>query len=107
MIVEEVIKTLHSIEDRSGDFPNMTNCDWIAIAAAKRHLSTLKTKMESIIKWRTGLPDIEGEYLVTEDSGDVTLDCWCVLEHYQYWAQHRDDEVVAWCKLSDIKTYKE
>ena len=41
MTVEEVIKTLHGIEDRSGDFPNMTDYDWIAIAADKRHLSTL------------------------------------------------------------------
>ncbi len=63
--------------------------------------------IESVIKWRTGLPDIEGEYLITEDNGDVSVDCWCVLEHYQYWAQHRDDEVVAWCKLSDIEPYKE
>lgn len=40
MIIEEVIQTLHSIEDRSRDFPNMTGCDWVAIAAAKRHLSS-------------------------------------------------------------------
>ena len=63
--------------------------------------------MESVIKWQTGFPNIEGEYLVTEDNGNVTVDCWCVLEHYQYWAQHRDDEIIAWCKISDIKPYKE
>jgi hypothetical protein len=28
MSVEETIQILHSIEDRSRDFPNMTACDW-------------------------------------------------------------------------------
>lgn len=51
--------------------------------------------MENKIKWQTGLPNVEGEYLVTEDNGDVTVDCWCVLEHYQYWTQHWDDEIIA------------
>ena len=38
MTREETIEILHSIEDRATDFPNMTACDWVAIAAAKRHL---------------------------------------------------------------------
>ena len=62
--------------------------------------------MESVIKWKTGFPDIEGEYLIIEDNGNVTTDCWCVLEHYQYWAQHRDDEVVAWCPINEIEPYR-
>ena len=48
MSVEETVQTLHSIENRAGDFPNMTDCDWVAIAAAKRHLSTLKTNENSV-----------------------------------------------------------
>lgn len=63
--------------------------------------------MESVIKWRTGEPTMEGEYLVTEYSGDVTCDCWCVLEHHQYWTQHRHDEILAWCPMSEIEPYKE
>jgi hypothetical protein len=63
--------------------------------------------MESKIKWHTGFPNIEGEYLVTEDTGKVTVDYWCVVDHYQYWEQHRDDEVVAWCSISEIEPYKE
>ena len=79
---------------------------WIArCASLEQELDMMKE--QSTIKWQTEFPDIEGEYLVTDDNGDVTTDCWCVLEHYQYWAQHRNDEVVAWCKLSDIKPYKE
>lgn len=38
MTKEETIKMLQSIEDRAVDFPYMTACDWVAIAAAKRHL---------------------------------------------------------------------
>ena len=38
---------------------------------------------------------------------DVTVDCWRVLEHYQYWAGHWYDEVIAKCPLSEIKPYKE
>ena len=63
--------------------------------------------MESVIKWQTGFPTVEGEYLVAELNGNVTCDCWCVYEHYQYWAQHTDREVIAWCPLSDIEPYKE
>ena len=48
MTIEETIQTLHSIEDRAGDFTNMTDGDWVAIAAAKRHLSTLKTNQNSV-----------------------------------------------------------
>ena len=63
--------------------------------------------MESVIKWRTGEPNMEGEYLVTEANGNVDTDCWVASEHYPYWVGHRDDEVVAWCKVSDIEPYKE
>ena len=38
MTKKETIQVLQSIEDRAIDFPNMTACDWVAIAAAKRHL---------------------------------------------------------------------
>ena len=44
MTKEETIKVLQSIEDRAADFPNMNACDWVAIAAAKRHLSDDKIK---------------------------------------------------------------
>ena len=38
MTKQETIQVLQSIEDRAVKFPNMTDCDWVAIAAAKRHL---------------------------------------------------------------------
>lgn len=39
MTKDETIQILQSIEDRAVDFPYMTACDWVAIAAAKRHLT--------------------------------------------------------------------
>ena len=39
MTKQETIEMLKSIEDRATDFPYMTACDWVAIAAAKRHLT--------------------------------------------------------------------
>ena len=63
--------------------------------------------MESVIKWQTGFPTMEGEYLVTDIKDNITCDCWCVYEHYQYWAQHTDRDVIAWCPLSEIEPYKE
>ena len=45
MTKKETIQMLQSIEDRAIDFPYMTTCDWVAIAAAKRHLeNSLKVK---------------------------------------------------------------
>lgn len=47
MTKKETIQVLQSIEDRAVDFPYMTACDWVAIAAAKRHLeNTLEVKDE-------------------------------------------------------------
>lgn len=58
MTVEDVIKALHNIEDRSNDFPNMTDSDWVAIAAAKRHLLTLKPNYENLVYTKQELRDM-------------------------------------------------
>ncbi len=39
MTREETIQGLENIESRAIDFPYMTASDWVAIAAAKRHLT--------------------------------------------------------------------
>ena len=61
--------------------------------------------MESTIKWQTGVPKEEGQYLVTTEDGEVrdmfystSLKTWILERHFK---------VIAWCKLSDIKPYKE
>lgn len=60
--------------------------------------------MESIIKWQTGEPKEEGRYLVTLNNNSVAYDSWvkCGIG----WA-YFPKSVIAWCKLSDIKPYKE
>lgn len=63
--------------------------------------------MESIIKWQTGEPKESGSYAVSVKDFNcvfVTTDHWNGLKaKWQYWGEN----VTAWCKLSDIKPYKE
>lgn len=64
--------------------------------------------MESIIKWQTGEPKERGYYLVTLTNNKVELDEYCgIIEDELGWFEHEEDEIIAWCKLSDIKPYKE
>ena len=64
--------------------------------------------MESIIKWKTGEPKEEGMYLVTLLDGSVMIDEWVMPYAFNtdeddvaVWINW-DEEVTAWCKLSDI-----
>lgn len=69
--------------------------------------------MESTIKWKTGVPEEEGKYVVSLLGGRVMVD---ELYSYEYikgssstievaWRCNFFDDVIAWCKLSDIKPY--
>lgn len=61
--------------------------------------------MESIIKWKTGEPEESGSYLVTiKGTYDIFVTCcyYSCLNGWSHW-----DNVIAWCKLNDIKPYKE
>ena len=65
------------------------------------------------IEWQTGEPKEEGEYLVTLLDGRIAVDRWlmpwpCNTEEddISVWEMY-DEEVVAWCILSNIKPYKE
>lgn len=63
----------------------------------------------SVIKWQTGQPKECGEYLVSLEDGSVCRDEWRELycdDEIQCWV-YNEGEVIAWCKLSDIKPYKE
>jgi hypothetical protein len=67
--------------------------------------------MESAIKWQTGEPKEWGSYIVTLEDGTVTIDSWewssyCDEEGLPFWVEN-NYYVVAWCKPSDIKPYKE
>lgn len=72
-----------------------------------------KQRDYSIIHWNTGEPKEEGEYLVTLLDGRIAVDRWlmpwpCNTEEddISVWEMY-DEEVVAWCILSNIKPYKE
>jgi hypothetical protein len=60
--------------------------------------------MESVIKWQTGKPKESGSYIVTLRFGLIEEDSWNNI--IQRWSRN-NGEVIAWCKLSDIKPYKE
>lgn len=67
---------------------------------------------ESVIKWQTGQPKEEGEYLVTLFNGEITFNEYCCItnsdeEEEFFWSNWDDDSIIAWCKLSDIKPYKD
>ena len=60
----------------------------------------------SVIKWKTGEPNINGAFLVAYKNSV------CKFERKRgFWMYCgliiNDKDVVAWCKLSDIKPYKE
>lgn len=58
--------------------------------------------MKSEIKWQTGVPKEIGMYLVTLSSGEVTTDIWLGRDHSWY----ECEQIIAWCKLSDVEPYK-
>lgn len=62
----------------------------------------------NIIKWHTEEPKIEGEYLVCLKNGSVITDKFLVVDGLEGdWKRFNKSYVVAWCKLSNIKPYKE
>ena len=61
--------------------------------------------MESIIKWQTGEPTKDGVYLVTTILGEVKTSTYIKAKAIDFGFFSQD--VVAWCKLSDIEPYKE
>lgn len=58
---------------------------------------------ESVIKWEVGKPAERGVYLVTVNGRFVATDSYGLNCGWQIWP----GKVTAWCKISDIKPYKE
>jgi hypothetical protein len=61
--------------------------------------------MESVIKWQTGEPKEDGTYIITTDEGKIAIASFFV--GYSPDIEFFKICVTAWCKLSDIKPYKE
>lgn len=55
--------------------------------------------MESIIKWQTGTPTEPGKYLISDKHYNVDSDWWTRKDG---WDRHYDEDIMGWCKLSDI-----
>ena len=68
--------------------------------------------MESVIKWQTGVPVEEGMYIISTDGQVKVSECIMVYIEEQdcesiVWREFDDENITAWCKLSDIEPYKE
>lgn len=68
--------------------------------------------MESKIKWQTGNPKHDGEYIITSFDSLQKIHICRVLEKVGYkWMngnlEVKNCNIKAWCKLSDIEPYKE
>ena len=62
--------------------------------------------MESVIKWQTGMPKEEGEYLVTLQTPNGNEVACIIFEEYG-WFGNGNCKVTAWYPLSEIEPYKE
>ena len=60
--------------------------------------------MESIIKWQTGKPNNHGKYVITLKWKTVESDWY---DKDLGWYRYRDEDIIAWCLLSDIEPYKD
>ena len=68
--------------------------------------------MESIIKWQTGEPKESGLYIVSVsnkigEKGITVLNWDNKYRNFLFITLYPDLTVYAWCKLNDIKPYKE
>lgn len=74
-----------------------------------------KQRNYSIIHWETGEPKEEGEYLVVVFGTKIEVDylyAWDDIKDGRItkrfsWKENWLRNITAWCKLSDIKPYKE
>lgn len=61
----------------------------------------------SAVKWQIGVPKESGMYLVTI-KGKYSIFVQCAqFGCLTGWSYFKPEEIIAWCKLSDIKPYKE
>lgn len=110
-LIEEIMNHCDGIIDRSERMTSgnyMHNC-----AANKFSAKIIKSCVNNLtnggIQWQTGVPKENGEYLVSLEDGSVCRDEWRELyceDDIKCWV-YNEGEVTAWCKLSDIKPYKE
>ena len=63
-----------------------------------------KLVMESVIKWHTGVPKEEGEYLATLQTPNGNEVAYIGFAEYG-WFGNGSCKVIAWCPLNEIEPF--
>lgn len=63
--------------------------------------------MKQVIKWQKGEPKERGSYIVYIKGLDSNYVTCAVYVHETGWCHWKKEEIIAWCKLSEIEPYKE
>ena len=68
--------------------------------------------MESVIKWRTGTIEKQGKYIITLKNCVVIVDDYCIDVTFngnkqKFFKIINEENILAWCLLSEIEPYKE
>ena len=79
------------------------------LVSTMQHISWIvgELKDNSKIKWQTGEPQERGTYLISIKGLDSVYVTCTVYTHAKGWRHWRKEDIIAWCKLSDIKPYEE
>ena len=79
------------------------------LVASAQQLQCCIDKLEecgSVVEWQTGEPDEVGCYLVTLNGGYIDV-AFYMGDHIKYFAGFISENIIAWCKLSNIEPCKE
>lgn len=62
----------------------------------------------STIRWQTGIPKEFGKYLITTKCNEVEVDMWFGVPDNDgdHWERHYDEDVIAWCLIENIESFK-
>lgn len=65
-------------------------------------------EQKSTIKWQTGTPKDDGQYLITTKHHEVEADIWTskVDGYGDHWVFNYDVDVIAWCEIKSIEPFK-
>lgn len=105
-----ITKLIKAILDKDANKENEAIFDMKSLLInTMQHISWMVNSLKgnSQIKWQTGEPKEGGYYLITTDSGRITTDLWRIFPNRSNWEYRNKFEIKAWCKLNDIKPYKE
>lgn len=78
------------------------------LVASAQQLQCCIDKLEdcgSVVEWQTGEPKTVGRYLVQTKDNGLQISIWS--NFTKSWSLYGKFEIIAWCKLSNIKPYKE